>query len=114
MLVIFFGVLQRNENKVRSKQVNEFLQSVKERKTKDQPLVTWRYRTVTRYITWVLYFNRKYATHLNEDGLYKLRTLFKDKLLYKKYNKDLNKLGNDEVFECERDAGTGEALCHNL
>ena len=45
-VVYVLGIPERNENKVRSKQVNDFLQSVGERKTKDQTLVTWRYRTV--------------------------------------------------------------------
>ena len=41
-VVYVLGIPERNENKVRSKQVNDFLQSVGERKTKDQRLVTWR------------------------------------------------------------------------
>ena len=39
-VVYVLGILERNDNKVRSKQVNDFLQSLGERKTKDQPLVT--------------------------------------------------------------------------
>ena len=39
-VVYALGVLERNENKVRSKEVNDFLQSVGERKTEDHPLVT--------------------------------------------------------------------------
>ena len=74
-VVYVLGIPERNENKVRSKQVNDFLQSVGERKTKDQPLVTWRYRTVARHITGARYFNPNVATHLNEDGLNNLRTL---------------------------------------
>ena len=52
-----------------------FFASVGERKTKDQPLVTSRSRTVARYRFGTQYFNNNDATHLNEDGLNNLRTL---------------------------------------
>ena len=102
-VVYVLGIPERNENKVRSKQVNDFLQSVGERKTKDQPLVTWRYRTVARYITGACYFHPHDATHLNENGLNNLRNLNKEKILYKTYKKELNKRGYDKFFECKRD-----------
>ena len=50
-VVYVLGIQKRNEKKIRSKQVNEFLQSVGERKTNDKPLVTWRYQNVARNIT---------------------------------------------------------------
>ena len=74
-VVYVLCIPERNEKKVRSKQVKDFLQSVGERKTKDQPLVTWRSRTMARYIFGTQYFNNNDATHLNEDGLNNLKTL---------------------------------------
>ena len=94
---------ERNENKVRLKQVNDFLRSVGELKTKDQPLATWSYRTVARNITGVRYFYPDDATHLNEDGFNNLRNLTKEIILYKNYRKELNQRGNDKFFECKRD-----------
>ena len=79
-LVYVFGTPERNENKVRSKKVNFFLQSVDERRPKDQSHVTWLYRTVSRHITRSRYFNKtKDATRLNEDCLSNLRKLIKEK-----------------------------------
>ena len=81
-VVHVLGIPERHENKVRSKQVNDFLQSVGERKTKNQSRVTWRYQTVAQHITGARYFNPNDATHLNEEGLNNLRTLNKEKNLY--------------------------------
>ena len=102
-VVYVLGVPERNDNKVRSKQVNDLLQSIGERKTKDQSFVAWRYRTVARHLTGARYFNPNDATHLNKDGLNNLRNLIKEKILYKSYKKELNERGNDEFFECKRD-----------
>ena len=41
-VVYVLGIPERNESKIRSKQVNDFWQSVGERKTKYQQLGTWR------------------------------------------------------------------------
>ena len=48
-VVYILGIPNRNKNKVRSKQVNDFLQSVGDLKTKHHFLVTWRYRTGPRH-----------------------------------------------------------------
>ena len=72
-VVYVLGIPGRNENKRRSKQVNDLLQSVGERKTKDQPFVTLRYPIVARFITGARFFYHNDAIHLNEDGLNILR-----------------------------------------
>ena len=73
---------------------------------------------MVRHITGARYLYPNDATHLNEDGLNNLRNLFEEKILYKNYEKELIKRGNDEFFECEVSASvhamTGECLHHNL
>ena len=64
-VVYFLGIPKRNENRVRSKQVNDFLKAVS--KTSE------------------------------------LLSSIKEEILYKSYNQELNKRGNDDFFERKRD-----------
>ena len=90
IVVWVLDIPERNENKVFSNWVNDFLQSVDERKTKDQSLLTWN-------------FNTNDATHLNIDDLKNLRTINKGFSFSKIMKKELSRRGDDEFFERKSD-----------
>ena len=88
--VFVLGVPERDENKTRSKAVNDLLQDIAERKPKKPGKVEWNYRSVKQNLTGARYFSKKDLIRLNEDGLNNLRNLIKEKVLYKKYSKGLS------------------------
>ena len=47
----------------------------------------------------------KALVHLTSEGVNNIKNLIKEKLLFKKYSKELNNLGPERTFECDRDSG---------
>ena len=99
--VYVIGIPERDQNKTRSREVNDALQATANRSNKSQSPVKWKFRSVVNYLTGARYFSPRDLIHLNRDGLNNLRNLIKAKILYKSYSKELNLRGNEALYTCQ-------------
>ena len=107
--VFVLGIPERDRNKERVEEVNKILEKLAKRVPRITPKVAWKFRSVSTYISGLRYYEKD-KIHLNSDGLNNLKNCIKERILYKKYSKELNNKGNTNEIFCQ----TNQCSCPRL
>ena len=104
--VFVLGIPERNQNKPRSKAVNDILEKTALRTPKQTSPANWKFRSVSTYISGARYYEND-KIYLNSQGRSNLHNVIKEKTLYEKYIRELNEKGHLSKKECRN----GQCTC---
>ena len=107
--VFVLGIPERDQNKERVEEVNKILDKLAFRVPKTNPKVAWKFRSVSTFISGLRYYEKD-KIHLNSDGLNNLKNCIKERILYKKYRKELHSKGHTSEIYCQ----TNQCSCPRL